>query len=239
MSFLIGLLMFVASYLLVGPFIASVYICVKQISKKTSKKAIGAGTLFAVIYIVLWVIVGCCLEKYVVSCVIAAIVALICAVVTFVHSKAEIYTRNIVAEMEEKQTSQDKISQDELDRAAIDLLESYMEERKKLLQELKVKVDSVYARGVEEFSKSELVELAINLISFNKNLSEEMYDLVEDKFAEYKKMTEKKKCNIMQFMYEIALIQKDFSLLIGMPVNPDGTLGKDGNGSKKYGYIEE
>ena len=204
MGFLVGLLMLIVTYLLVGPVISAIYVSFSKISKRATRNALFVGLSCAVVYVVIWIVVVCCLEKFVVPCVIGALIALICDICTVYYNSAEIYANHL-----------DEIPTQEKDDVNIG---GY-------LIEIQKRIDSVYAGNVESFSRAEIVEFAISLISFKQKLSAEQYDCVLDRFKEYKKFEEKEEYNLELFIFEITRMQYRFSALINREVLPDGTLG--------------
>jgi len=91
-------------------------------------------------------------------------------------------------------------------------------------KDILLKISNIYNGNVESFSKSELVNFAINLQSFKANLSNEKYKEIELKFKNYEKQKELKEYNKESFLKEITKLQDEFSKIAGKNVDFDGDI---------------
>lgn len=110
MGFIYGLLMFIASYLILGPIMMSFYTAYNQ--KNSNKKTpilYGIGLL--AIYIAIWIPTFCMeyFRNYLAWLIIGAILGLICAIVTFNKNKTQ-----TLIDIETKKTIKEKLNGTEL-----------------------------------------------------------------------------------------------------------------------------
>ena len=92
---------------------------------------------------------------------------------------------------------------------------------------LNLKIKQVYAGEIVNFSKYELMMSAINLQSLKSKLDEEIYKKVELRVKEYETNPEYKIAepyNLHNFIIAMMNIQDEFSEIIGVPLNWDGTI---------------
>ena len=221
MGFFIGFLIFLGSYLILGPIIMIFYTTYNARIKTAANKVLLLGVGLAILYIAIWILIVCFATKYIIWCIVGSIIGLICAIVTFNKNKHQTLNEfNSNSSLMKHGTHRNIVEDEEAD----EIFDTLIEERFDQLEDIQKKINSVYAGNTEEFSLSELVGCAINLQSFKQNLSSQVYKLVEQKFKEYEEIKEKKKYNLMQFVSEMMRIQDSFSEIIGMSIYPDGTI---------------
>lgn len=86
------------------------------------------------------------------------------------------------------------------------------------------KVQNIYDRKLEVFSKAEIVKVAISLESFKRNLPSEIYQLALDKYKDYQQNKESSEYDLNGFIEAICSVQDEFSEIIGRPIDFDGTI---------------
>ena len=92
------------------------------------------------------------------------------------------------------------------------------------IEDLKYRISKIFLGKPASFSKSEIANSAINLQSFQQKLPGLIYSLAETKLREYDKQKEVQNYTSKEFFLEADKIRKEFSEIIGVNINSDGTI---------------
>lgn len=129
-----------------------------------------------------------------------------------------------ILDIEEGKEHIEKVGNVDYDHRSEDSNQSNIGKLLNGLQDVETRIHNVWGGGKDLFSKSELVEFAINLKSFKDKLSKELYDKALARYLEYQSNEYKtvNEYNLLAMQLEIKLIQIEFSELINREITSSG-----------------